>query len=229
MAQILPQTQTTTRGIGYTPQQAMTPAARSMIGSGGRSTAAAGLMTTSATPTGYEAPSSFNASPSSLFSSAGLGVMTPSIVGGGQQEQLFSVAQLGRKGGRVTGSKYTYAPMELGAAYNPSGYSVPGYDPSKGSPIFKKGLSWEAYENQLKNLENEFTDEEARWKGRLKQAPTSQPVKARELPNEPTVKTIESESTIRSLPKDYSNVYGMGPTRRPLASTDLGQGNYRLF
>jgi hypothetical protein len=54
-------------------------------------------------------------------------------------------------------------------------------------------------------------------------------VKQRELPNEPTIKTIEGESPIGSLPKEASQVYGMGPTRRVQATSNLGQGNYRLF
>lgn len=99
----------------------------------------------------------------------------------------------------------------------------------QGAPIIQKGASRDAYDAQQASLLNEYQGEEARWKGRLKTAPKDQPVKKRELPNEPTVKTIEGESTIRSLPKDYSNVYGMGPGRRPMASSNLGQGNYRLF
>jgi len=216
---------TTTSGPGWTPKQSMSASSRAALNA--QSGIGMGLLNTNANTTTYQSPSTFNASPSSMFANAGLGALTPSIVGGGNQESIFAVQQ--RRGGSPwTADKYSFRPMELGANYNPGIFNNPAYDPRVGNPSYKNGLSIDAYEAKKKALADEYTDENARWKGRLKMAPTSHPVKKRELPNEPTIKTIETEATIRSLPQDYSSVYGLGPGRRPMEKTDIGQGNYRV-
>lgn len=125
-----------------------------------------------------------------------------------------------------------------GQGTRPPGAGIlPGYmtgetEVDTGPSIFDeyiKGASWDAFDAKQAALAKEFDSEEAGWKKATKPATSNPPIKKRELPNEPTVKTLEGSSTLNSLPKEYSPVYGMGPGRRPIASTNLGQGNYRLF
>ena len=96
-------------------------------------------------------------------------------------------------------------------------------------PIYKKGASFDALEAKEAALQQESGAENARWKGKFKAASTSRPVEQRESPRQPMIKTIEGDSPIGALPKEASNVYGLGPGRRTQATGNLGQGNYRLF
>lgn len=95
-------------------------------------------------------------------------------------------------------------------------------------PTYKKGASFDALEAKQNALVQEAGAENARWKGKFKAAATTRPVKQRELPNQPMIKTIEGDNSISSLPKEASQVYGLGPTRRVQSSNNLGQGNYRI-
>ena len=112
-------------------------------------------------------------------------------------------------------------------------FGMPGaYDttavPEDNYTIYQEGASFAAERARQAALQKEYNEEESRWRAKVKTAPGQQPMKKRELPNQPTIKTLEGENTISSLPKDYSQVYGLGPGRRPLATTNLGLGNYRV-
>jgi len=149
---------------------------------------------------------------------------------------------------RPGGAKATAAPLssykagpEALKAYGsgPNGsaffgmFGMPGaYDttavPEDNYTIYQEGASFAAERARQAALQKEYNEEESRWRAKVKTAPGQQPMKKRELPNQPTIKTLEGENTISSLPKDYSQVYGLGPGRRPLATTNLGLGNYRV-
>lgn len=86
-----------------------------------------------------------------------------------------------------------------------------------------------ALDTYYDNLDKMAAKEDATWRSKVTNAnPDDRP-----KPKSPTgaqITTVEGTKDLDSLPKEYSDTFGVGPKRRPTDSnSSLGQGNFRIF